>query len=162
VIDLALPPEGGIAALERLHRRARPPTIVWSFDPSAEDVLSAISAGAVGYLTKEVSADDLIASVRSALAGEAVLSTHLTGLLVAAVQRDRGAQLARESLLSARERRVLELVSNGLRNRDIAAELGISEFTVKRHVQNILRKLELPSRRAAAARHSAVSRGAAA
>jgi DNA-binding NarL/FixJ family response regulator len=60
---------------------------------------------------------------------------------------------ARAELLSAREREVLELVAQGARNKEIAAALYISEFTVKRHVQNILEELEVPSRRAAAAFH---------
>jgi DNA-binding NarL/FixJ family response regulator len=55
------------------------------------------------------------------------------------------------AILSAREREVLDLVSQGARNKQVAAALTISEFTVKRHMQNILEKLELPSRRAAAA-----------
>ena len=88
------------------------------------------------------------------LIGEPALEPELAGLLVAAVQRAHDAQRARESLLSDRERHVLELVAAGLRNREIAGELEISVFTVKRHVQNILRKLELPSRRAAAALHA--------
>jgi DNA-binding NarL/FixJ family response regulator len=61
------------------------------------------------------------------------------------------------SLLSLREREVLDHVARGSRNRDIASSLAISEFTVKRHVQNILQKLELPSRRAAAAFYASMA-----
>ena len=153
LVDLRLPPDGGIAALERIRRPDGPQAIVWSFDPTPDDVLAGIAAGARGYVRKEIAPEGLLAAVRAVASGEAWLQPDLVGLLVGAVQSDRGAELAREALLSGRERHVLELVSAGLRNRDIASELAISEFTVKRHVQNILRKLELPSRRAAAARY---------
>jgi DNA-binding NarL/FixJ family response regulator len=75
----------------------------------------------------------------------------LHGMDARAIARDRAA------VLSAREREVLDLVAQGARNKQIAAALTISEFTAKRHVQNILRKLELPSRRAAAAFHAAAN-----
>jgi DNA-binding NarL/FixJ family response regulator len=152
VVDLDLPPLGGVAAVECLAQSTPPVrSLVWSFRPSPEDVLAAVSAGALGFLHKATSQSDLLAALRRVLVGEAALAPELVGLLMAAVRHAREEQRARESLLSQRERRVLELVASGLRNREIAGTLGISEFTVKRHVQNILRKLELPSRRAAAA-----------
>jgi DNA-binding NarL/FixJ family response regulator len=155
VVDLELPPLGGPHALERLAKQARPvPSLVWSLRPTPEDVLAAVSAGALGFVSKTIGAAELLGALRRVLIGEPALEPELAGLLMAAVQRAHEAQRARESLLSDRERHVLELVAAGLRNREIAGELEISVFTVKRHVQNILRKLELPSRRAAAALHA--------
>lgn len=158
IVDLDLPPEGGVTAVERLAQATRSPRIaVWSFEPSSEDVLAAVSAGALGFLCKATSQSELLGALRRVLVGEAALAPDIAGLLVSAVQAARRQQEARAAQLSARERRVLELVSGGLRNREIGAALGISEFTVKRHVQNILRKLDLPSRRAAAAFHAGAS-----
>jgi two-component system NarL family response regulator len=83
-----------------------------------------------------------------------MLATRLIDALHGLEERER--VLARADLLSHREREVLALVARGARNKEIAAALFISEFTVKRHVQNILEKLELPSRTAAAAFYRSV------
>jgi DNA-binding NarL/FixJ family response regulator len=152
LVDLGLLPDGGGTAIASLGRYGTR-TVVWGFDPSPESVLGAVAAGAAGFLGKTVTPAELVVAIQRAAAGNAVLGEGLAGVLVTGVQQAWGDQRVRESSLSSREERVLELVSEGLRNREIAATLAISEFTVKRHVQNILRKLELPSRRAAAAFH---------
>jgi two-component system nitrate/nitrite response regulator NarL len=153
LIDLDLPPHGGVAAVSRLSERCDCHTIVWSFDPSRDTVLGAIRAGASGYLEKKISPTGLVRALRGVVRGEAPLSRDLASLMIEALhgldERDRARE--RASVLSAREREVLGLVASGARNKQIAQALYISEFTVKRHMQNILQKLELPSRRAAAA-----------
>jgi DNA-binding NarL/FixJ family response regulator len=152
LVDQELPPTGGVDAIGRLARRSATSMILWSFDSTADTVLAAISAGARGYLPKEISPSGLIRSLRGAVRGEAPLSRELATLMVDAVhgleERDRVRE--RAVVLSAREREVLALVARGARNRQIAQALSISEFTVKRHMQNILHKLNLPSRHAAA------------
>jgi DNA-binding NarL/FixJ family response regulator len=152
LVDDELPPAGGVAAVAQLAPRTGTQLIVWSFAPSGQSVLAAIGAGAKGYLHKSISPTGLIRSLRGVVNGEAPLARDLATLMVAAVheleQRDRVRE--RAVVLSAREREVLALVARGARNREIAEELSISEFTVKRHLQNILHKLDLPSRRAAA------------
>ena len=112
-----------------------------------------MSAGAHGFLHKQISPAGLVRALRGALQGEAPLSRELVPVLIGALHgaAERADALARAGALSAREHEVLDLVARGARNREIAAALAISEFTVKRHVQNILQKLELPSRAAAAA-----------
>jgi DNA-binding NarL/FixJ family response regulator len=153
LIDLDLPPRGGISAVAQLSEHCSCCTIVWSFDPSAETVLEAIRAGADGYIDKRISSEGLVRALRGVQRGEAALSRDLTaGMIEALHGRDVGDR-ARERVarLSAREREVLDLVGAGARNKQIATELVISEFTVKRHMQNILQKLELPTRREAAA-----------
>lgn len=152
LIDLELPPLGGVAAVERLAERCSTYTIVWSFQPSRETVLTALRSGAHGFLHKGISPDGLVRALRGAVNGEAPLSRDLTSLMIEALHGLDEQTRARErvGVLSSREREVLELVAQGARNKEIAATLAISEFTVKRHVQNILQKLELPSRRAAA------------
>ena len=152
LIDLELPPTGGVAAVQRLSRRCSTYTIVWSFQPTREMVLAAIRSGAHGFLHKEISPDGLIRALRGVVQGEAPLSRDLASLMIDALHGldEKTEARDRAAVLSAREREVLDLVAQGARNKQIAAALAISEFTVKRHVQNILQKLELPSRRAAA------------
>lgn len=152
LVDLALPPDGGVAAVATLTEHCSAQTIVWSFEPSRTTVLAAIQAGACGYLHKEISPDGLVRSLRGTARGEAPLARDLAALMIDAVhgleERERARRQA--AVLSAREREVLDLAATGARNREIASSLGISEFTVKRHIQNILSKLGLSSRRAAA------------
>jgi two-component system nitrate/nitrite response regulator NarL len=151
LIDLDLPPNGGVEAVRLLSERCSSYLIVWSFDPTPQSVLAAVRAGADGFLHKQISPPGLVRSLRGVTHGEAPLSRDLTMLMVDAIHvselRDRSR--ARLAVLSAREREILEHVALGARNRQIAATLTISEFTVKRHVQNILSKLEVGSRRAA-------------
>jgi len=151
LVDLDLPPAGGIEAVGALSSGHETRMIIWGFEGTSDLVLAAITAGAKGFLPKEISPAGLIRSLRGVVRGEAPLSRGLTTLMVEAVHglEERGKVRERAVLLSAREREVLALVSAGARNRQIAEELAISEFTVKRHMQNILHKLDLPSRRAA-------------
>lgn len=153
LLDLDLPPLGGIAAVSRLAQRCSAYLIVWSFEPTHETVLAAVRAGASGYLRKEISAAGLIRSLRGVVRGEAPLSRDLATMMIEALHGYDEQARAREraAVLSLREREVLDLVAQGARNKQIATALTISEFTVKRHMQNILEKLEVPSRRAAAA-----------
>jgi DNA-binding NarL/FixJ family response regulator len=155
LIDLDLPPIGGIEVVSRLAQRCDAHLIVWSFTPSHATVLSAVRAGASGYLHKDISPEGLVRALRGVGRGEAPLSRDLAGMLIEALHGYDAETRAREkaAALSPREREVLDLVAQGARNKQIAALLSISQFTVKRHVQNILEKLGVPSRRAAAAFH---------
>ena len=158
LIDADLPPRGGLAAVARLAETRGTYTILWSFKPDQEAVLRAIQAGASGYLHKETSPQGLVRALRGTARGEAPLARDLMTMLIEGVRRDEDREQARErfSGLSTRERDVLALVVQGARNKEIACALYISEFTVKRHMQNILQKLDVDSRRAAADRyHSA-------
>ena len=153
LIDLELPPLGGVAAVQRLAERCGCFTIVWSFEPSRDTVLAAVRAGAHGFLHKDISPEGLVRALRGVVQGEAPLSRDLASLMIEALHGldERTHALERAAVLSSREREVLALVADGARNKQIAAALEISEFTVKRHVQNILQKLDVPSRGAAAA-----------
>ena len=153
LIDLNLPPRGSLAAVQWLKSRCEAHTIVWSFEPTPETVLGAILGGADGYLHKEISRAGLLRSLHGVAQGEAPLSRDLASLMIGALhgleQRDRWRE--RMAVLSEREKEVLEHVAYGERNRQIAQTLAISEYTVKRHLQNIRGKLEVSSRDAAAA-----------
>jgi len=152
LVDLHLPPAGGVAAVAEVTRLSGAPVVMWSLSPSRDDVVAAIRAGAAGYLHKEVSPAGLLRALRGTAHGEAPISRDLASIMIEGFQglhrRERARGLA--ETLSARERQVLHALSGGSRNREIATALLISEFTVKRHVQNILAKLGLDSRRAAA------------
>jgi len=143
LIDLALPPTGGIDLVRRVRSRTRAAMIVWSLEPSRDAVLESITAGAHGFLR----------ALRGAVNGEAPLSRDMAALMIDAIHtlEERSKARERAAVLSEREKEVLAFVARGARNREIAEELEISEFTVKRHMQNILQKLDVPSRRAAAA-----------
>jgi DNA-binding NarL/FixJ family response regulator len=149
LIDLELPPVGGVAAAHWVGEHSSTHTIVWSFEPTRETVLAAVRAGAIGYLRKDISPEGLVRALRGVVNGEAPLSRDLAAVMVEAIHGEETRE--RLSGLSSRECEVLDRVALGRRNRQIASELTISEFTVKRHMQNILGKLELRSRREAAA-----------
>ncbi len=152
LVDFDLPPRGGIAAAIRLAYGDATQTVVWSFTPTREAVFAAICSGASGYLHKEISPRGLVRALRGLIAGEAPLARDLAALMISGVHEmeQRAGARERVAVLSVREREVLALVATGARNKQIAMRLLISEFTVKRHVQNILQKLALPSRQAAA------------
>jgi DNA-binding NarL/FixJ family response regulator len=152
LIDLDLPPSGGVEAVAYLcPSSAR--LVVWGFEADRERVLAALTAGADGFLDKAISPTGLLRALRGISRGESPLPRELVTVVVDAVHDFEARDRARERVvvLSAREREVLALVANGARNRQIAQALSISEFTVKRHMQNILQKLNLGSRTAAAA-----------
>jgi two-component system nitrate/nitrite response regulator NarL len=148
--DVALVDAALVEAVE-IFGEAR--IVAWSFAPEPGEVLGAIRAGAHGYLHKEISSVGLVRALRALPLGEAPLSRDLAGALIEAMhgQEAYSQVVAQLSVLSPREREVLELVALGARNSSIAESLSISEFTVKRHVQNILAKLGVASRTAAGA-----------
>jgi two-component system, NarL family, nitrate/nitrite response regulator NarL len=159
LVDLFLPPGDGLEAVRRLKERSRTRVIVWSLRPHRDDVLAALEAGADGYIEKDIKPDALIRALRAITEGEAPLPRDLTGHLIdrlhRIMQRDRARERAK--VLSDRESEVLRLIAAGHSNKQVAMELSLSEFTVKRHVQNILAKLNQRSRWDAAAIYQAAN-----
>ncbi|MEU5655630.1 response regulator transcription factor [Streptomyces sp. NPDC047737] len=149
LMDLRMPGGGGVAAIAELTRRgARSRVLVLTTYDTDSDTLPAIEAGATGYLLKDAPRDELFTAVRAAADGRTVLSPAVASRLVSRVRTPTAP--GNESL-SAREREVLGLVARGTSNREIAAELFISEATVKTHLTHVFAKLGAKDRAAAVA-----------
>ncbi|MGW3211919.1 response regulator [Streptomyces parvus] len=150
LMDLRMPGGGGVAAIAELTRRgARSKVLVLTTYDTDSDTLPAIEAGATGYLLKDAPREELFAAVRAAADGRSVLSPAVASRLMTRV-RTPAADPA-ETTLSGREREVLVLVARGTTNREIAAELFISEATVKTHLTHVFAKLGAKDRAAAVA-----------
>ncbi|MGC5362963.1 response regulator [Streptomyces sp. DT24] len=149
LMDLRMPGGGGVAAIAELTRRgARAQVLVLTTYDTDSDTLPAIEAGATGYLLKDAPREELFTAVRAAADGRTVLSPAVATRLVSRV---RAPGATRDEPLSAREREVLALVARGTSNRAIAAELFISEATVKTHLTHIFAKLGVKDRASAVA-----------
>jgi DNA-binding NarL/FixJ family response regulator len=112
-----------------------------------EYVYDALRAGASGFLLKDMRRDELVSAVRVVAAGEALLAPTVTRRLIAdVVSRGRPARATALAALTARETETLRQVARGLSNMEIAAELYVTEHTVKTHVSNLLAKLGLRDR----------------
>ncbi|MES9939832.1 MAG: two-component system response regulator NarL [Candidatus Thiodiazotropha sp. 6PLUC2] len=116
-----------------------------------EDVLTALRNGADGYLLKDMEPEDILKSISKAVEGTVVISEHLTQLLAKALREDsRLDDQPSMPDLTTREREILQHISQGQSNKQIATKLAISEGTVKVHVKHLLKKLHLHSRTEAA------------
>jgi DNA-binding NarL/FixJ family response regulator len=115
------------------------------------DVLDALLAGATGYLVKGTEPAALVAGIRAAAAGDALLSPGLATKLLGRVQAAAPVAAREGALLSERELDVLRLLAAGKANLDIARELFLSPYTVRNHISSILAKLQIANRTEAAA-----------
>ncbi|MET8654711.1 response regulator transcription factor [Nocardia aurea] len=154
LMDVRMPVLDGVAAAERLTVSGNPAKIIMltTFDLD-EYVYAALRAGASGFLLKDASASALAEAIRVVTRGEAMLAPSVTRRLLAEIARrppGRRPELAPPARLTARETTVLTLIARGLSNAEIAAELVISEQTVKTHVGRVLDKLRLRDRTQAA------------
>lgn len=145
LMDISMPDVDGIEATRALFAQGYAGAVVMltSFADRAR-VVDAVSAGAVGYLLKDSEPAEVLAAVRAAARGHAPLDPRVAGALLP--QRD----AAPEPDLSAREREVLLLVTEGLANKQIATRLGIAERTVKVHLGNVFRRIGVGDRTSAA------------
>jgi two-component system NarL family response regulator len=142
IMDLQLPGQSGVEAIIAI-RREDPEArvlVLTTFDGDA-DIQRALEAGARGYLLKSVRRATLIEAVRAVAAGQRYLPPATAARLVEAMEAER---------LTPRELDVLRLLALGQRNREIAENLGLAEPTVKIHVNNLLRKLQVKDRTEAA------------
>jgi two-component system, NarL family, response regulator DevR len=153
VMDVRLPDGTGVEACREI-RAERPETrvVMLTSYPDEEAVLSAIIAGASGYLLKQIRARDLVAALETVGQGGSLLDPAVTEKVLERVRRLAAGPVADEfSQLTAQERKVLALVAEGKTNKEIAAEVFLSDKTVKNYVSSILAKLNLERRAQAAA-----------
>jgi two-component system response regulator DevR len=159
VLDIRLPGGSGLDACRQIkaHRPGTRIIILTSF-PDDEVLFDAISAGADGYVLKQIGSDDLIRALERVGRGESLLDPALTNRVFAKMREVRLRERAHAfGDLSAQEMQILAAIAEGLTNREIGTDLHLSEKTVRNYVSNILSKLGLTSRAQAAAyaaRHS--------
>ena len=144
LMDLIMPEMDGAAATRKIRRTYPDIQIIalTSFQET-ELIRGALQAGAIGYLLKNVSVDDLASAIRAAHSGQSILAPEVVQALLSSGS---GIPETRDYGLTKREMEVLELLVQGLNNREIAEELVVSRATAKAHVSHILSKLDVSNR----------------
>jgi two-component system NarL family response regulator len=151
LMDVRMPRRGGIDATSAIKEAVPSAKIVMlTISDEEADLYDAIKAGAMGYLLKEISIDEVASAIRAVYNGQSLISPSMASKLLTEFasmikKADDRPQLPTPRLTD-REMEVLRLVAKGMNNRDIAKQLFISENTVKNHIRNILEKLQLHSR----------------
>jgi DNA-binding NarL/FixJ family response regulator len=149
LMDVRMPNVDGIAATARICATSATRVLVLTTFDLDEYVYDALRAGASGFLLKDMRRDDLVNAVRVVAGGEALLAPTVTRRLIADVVArapQKAASAKQLTTLTARETETLKAVARGLSNSEIAAELFVTEHTVKTHVSNLLTKLDLRDR----------------
>ncbi|KON79512.1 response regulator transcription factor [Azoarcus sp. PA01] len=154
LLDLHMPGlSGRDAAAMMAEESPNSHVLMLTVSEDAEDLIETLRAGACGYLLKNIEADALIAAINRAAAGESVISPQMMGKLLKGVRGELPPKTAAQTVvaselnkLSPREREILTFLARGQSNKEIARKLELAESTVKIHVQNVLRKLNLTSR----------------
>ena len=155
ITDLSMPDLDGVTATRRLLEvLPELPVLVLTMHEDDEHVFAALRAGALGYLVKGADGEEIVRAVHSVANGEAVYGGSVARRIIA-FYSGRTAGSARDRAfpdLTPRELEVLEVLATGCRNHEIARRLGMSEKTVRNHVSQVLAKLQVPDRTAAALR----------
>ena len=142
LLDLRMPKINGIDAIQLFRQHATPPrVIILSSFEFEEEIFRAVQAGARGYLTKEMSRDEIVAGIVAVHAGKEYFPPSIAARL---------SERNHRSSLSPRELEILELLSKGLTNKEIGQAFGISKHTVRNHINNITQKLDVTDRTEAA------------
>jgi len=150
LLDLMMPRKDGITAIQEIKRQhSQAKILVLTSFVEDEKVFPAIKAGALGYLLKETSPEELLRAIREVHQGESTLSPAIARKLINELNRPTEKPKTEEPL-SEREHEVLVLIAEGLSNQEIAGRLVVSERTVRNHVGSILTKLHLANRTQAA------------
>jgi DNA-binding NarL/FixJ family response regulator len=152
--DINMPRMSGIEMCRRLLKREKGVNVViLTVKEDDDSVFDAVRAGALGYLLKTSTPQDVIEAVRLASRGEAKITPRIAARVLEDFRRVKEEEEIDDSemfVLSDREQEILDLVAQGLRNKEIASKLCIAEKTVKNHVSNILKALQVNSRTEAA------------
>lgn len=151
LLDFGLEDHDSLAITATVHKEV--PTakvIVLGLLPLEEDIVSFVRAGASGFIMRDATFEEFVRTIRSVVSGMVVLPAQLTGSLFNQIAQQAGRRAVPRELesirLTQRERQVIDLIAEGLSNKDIAARLHIAVHTVKSHVHNVLEKLALHSR----------------
>ena len=141
LMDLRMPGVGGVEATAQITAASDAKVLILTTYESDDQILAAIEAGASGYLLKASPQAEIVAGIRSVAAGQTALSPQVAARLV-----ERMRSPASETVLTARETEVLQLVARGNSNKQIAVALGIGESTVKTHLLRVFEKLGVADR----------------
>lgn len=154
LMDISMPEMDGISATRAIVRDSHEVAIVGlTVSDSEDDVASMLEAGAAGYILKDSGPEDLSRAIEDAAAGRFPLDRSVARKMVSRLTSARPRpEVQTLEPLAAKEKAVLSLILEGLPNKGIAAKLGMSEGTVKSHLREVFRKLQVDSRAAAAAR----------
>jgi two-component system nitrate/nitrite response regulator NarL len=149
LIDLHMPGVSGLEAVKAITEEMPDVRVLMlTVSEDAQDLIDALRAGASGYLLKNIETDTLIDAIRRAAKGESIVSQQMTAKLIQGVRRQASgdpAVLDRDKF-SPRERDIMSSLVLGESNKEIARKLDLAESTVKIHVQNIFKKLNMSSR----------------
>ncbi len=143
LMDIMMPVMDGVAATKLVHEKCPGTAVIALTSFKEKDLVEGIlKAGALSYLLKNVTADELVAAIRGAVAGQARMSPEATQALIQSIREPK----AESYDLTDREKEILALIVEGLSNEAIAEKLVVSHSTVKFHVSNVLGKLGVGSR----------------
>lgn len=153
ILDIRMPGLNGLGAARLLQQRLpHLKVVMFTMYDSPEHLEAAIGAGAVGYLLKDATRDEVIAALRRVAAGEEALNSAVSARLLRRIADRSNAGAPPCDALTNRERQVLGLVASGFSNREIGEKLGITAGTVKTHVERLIAKLGVADRTQAAVR----------
>lgn len=149
LIDLHMPGVSGLEAVKAISEEMPEVRVLMlTVSEDAQDLIDALRAGASGYLLKNIETDTLIDAIRRAAQGESIVSQQMTAKLIQGVRNQPKADSAvlERDKFSPRERDIMASLALGESNKEIARKLDLAESTVKIHVQNIFKKLNMTSR----------------
>jgi DNA-binding NarL/FixJ family response regulator len=151
LLDLGLQNGDSLAVAEQVKRDyPQSKIIVMDLLPVHEDIMEFVNAGVSGFIMKDATLDDLVNTIRAVSQGAHVLPPQMTGSLFSQIAKDaisKGRPEVLDSVrMTPREREVINLIAEGLGNKEIAARLNVATHTVKSHVRNIMEKLTLHTR----------------
>lgn len=152
ILDVRLPDGEGVSVCRDVRSAVSPPPACLMLTSYSDDeaLFGAIMAGASGYLLKQVAGVDLVGAVRTVAAGGSLLDPRATATVLERLRTGDAPADPRYGSLSPQERRILELIAEGLTNRQIGAQMYLAEKTVKNYVSSLLRKLGFARRTEAA------------